>query len=97
MRTHAAQAEEAMMMGREFAHLRLLRRVEAVEEIAESVDRRRAIGLHLGDVLDRIVGLEIGADDYIPKPFEPRELLTRIQTILRRARAPAPPPQARLV
>ena len=42
-----------------------------------------------GDVMDRIVGLEIGADDYIPKPFEPRELLTRIQTILRRARAPA--------
>ena len=50
-----------------------------------------------GDVMDRIVGLEIGADDYLPKPFEPRELLTRIQTILRRARAPAPPPQARLV
>jgi two-component system OmpR family response regulator len=49
-----------------------------------------------GDVMDRIVGLEIGADDYIPKPFEPRELLTRIQTILRRARAPAhaaSPPQ----
>jgi two-component system OmpR family response regulator len=45
-----------------------------------------------GDVMDRIVGLEIGADDYIPKPFEPRELLTRIQTILRRARAPAAPP-----
>jgi len=42
-----------------------------------------------GDVMDRIVGLEIGADDYLPKPFEPRELLTRIQTILRRARAPA--------
>jgi two-component system OmpR family response regulator len=42
-----------------------------------------------GEVMDRIVGLEIGADDYIPKPFEPRELLTRIQTILRRARAPA--------
>jgi two-component system, OmpR family, response regulator len=50
-----------------------------------------------GDVMDRIVGLEIGADDYIPKPFEPRELLTRIQTILRRARAPAATPQGRLV
>lgn len=47
-----------------------------------------------GEVMDRIVGLEIGADDYIPKPFEPRELLTRIQTVLRRARAvPAPTPQ----
>jgi len=44
-----------------------------------------------GEVMDRIVGLEIGADDYIPKPFEPRELLTRIQTILRRARAGTPP------
>lgn len=38
-----------------------------------------------GEVTDRIVGLEIGADDYLPKPFEPRELLARIQTILRRA------------
>jgi DNA-binding response OmpR family regulator len=37
-----------------------------------------------GDVMDRIVGLEIGADDYLPKPFEPRELLARVQTILRR-------------
>jgi DNA-binding response OmpR family regulator len=38
-----------------------------------------------GEVMDRIVGLELGADDYLPKPFEPRELLARIQTILRRA------------
>lgn len=38
-----------------------------------------------GDVMDRIVGLELGADDYLPKPFEPRELLARVQTILRRA------------
>ena len=37
-----------------------------------------------GDVMDRIVGLEIGADDYLPKPFEPRELLVRIQSILKR-------------
>ena len=37
-----------------------------------------------GDVTDRIIGLELGADDYLPKPFEPRELLARIQTILRR-------------
>ena len=40
-----------------------------------------------GDVMDRVVGLEIGADDYLPKPFKPRELLARIQTVLRRARA----------
>lgn len=37
-----------------------------------------------GEVTDRIVGLEIGADDYLPKPFEPRELVARIQSILRR-------------
>jgi DNA-binding response OmpR family regulator len=38
-----------------------------------------------GEPLDRIVGLEIGADDYLPKPFEPRELLARIKALLRRA------------
>ncbi|MBP5990108.1 MAG: response regulator transcription factor [Piscinibacter sp.] len=41
-----------------------------------------------GDVMDRVVGLELGADDYLPKPFEPRELLARLQTVLRRV-APA--------
>jgi DNA-binding response OmpR family regulator len=41
-----------------------------------------------GDDVDRIVGLEIGADDYLPKPFNPRELVARIQAVLRRARAP---------
>ncbi|PKP85743.1 MAG: DNA-binding response regulator [Alphaproteobacteria bacterium HGW-Alphaproteobacteria-2] len=39
----------------------------------------------LGDETDRIVGLEVGADDYLPKPFNPRELLARIKAILRRA------------
>ncbi|MBN9338504.1 MAG: response regulator transcription factor [Comamonadaceae bacterium] len=37
-----------------------------------------------GDPMDRIIGLELGADDYLPKPFEPRELLARIRAILRR-------------
>lgn len=41
-----------------------------------------------GDAIDRIIGLELGADDYLPKPFEPRELLARLRAILRR-RAPA--------
>lgn len=38
-----------------------------------------------GDVTDKVVGLELGADDYLPKPFEPRELVARIQAVLRRA------------
>lgn len=40
-----------------------------------------------GDETDRIVGLELGADDYVPKPFNPRELLARIKSVLRRARS----------
>ena len=43
-----------------------------------------------GDELDRIVGLELGADDYLPKPFNPRELAARLKAILRRARPVAP-------
>ena len=39
-----------------------------------------------GDVMDRVVGLELGADDYLPKPFEPRELVARLQTVMRRRR-----------
>ena len=43
-----------------------------------------------GDPMDRVVGLELGADDYMPKPFEPRELLARIRAVLRRhAQSPA--------
>ena len=42
-----------------------------------------------GEVTDRVVGLELGADDYLPKPFEPRELAARLQTILRRVRPAA--------
>ncbi len=44
-----------------------------------------------GEVMDRVVGLELGADDYLPKPFEPRELVARLQTVLRRRRAAVPP------
>jgi OmpR family response regulator RpaB len=47
-----------------------------------------------GEVMDRVVGLELGADDYLPKPFEPRELVARITTVLRRRRAT--PADARL-
>ena len=44
-----------------------------------------------GDPMDRIVGLELGADDYLPKPFEPRELLARIRAVLRRKTEPDAP------
>src|SRR4051794_40359395 len=45
----------------------------------------------MGDETDRIIGLELGADDYVPKPFNPRELLARIRAVLRRAGEPAEP------
>ena len=48
-----------------------------------------------GEEIDRIVGLEIGADDYLPKPFSPRELLARIRAVLRRG-AGAPEPERRI-
>jgi two-component system, OmpR family, response regulator len=44
-----------------------------------------------GELSDRVVGLELGADDYLPKPFEPRELAARLATILRRTRTVASP------
>jgi two-component system phosphate regulon response regulator OmpR len=44
-----------------------------------------------GEEVDRIVGLEMGADDYLPKPFNPRELVARIHAVLRRRAAPLPP------
>ena len=47
-----------------------------------------------GDVMDRVVGLELGADDYLPKPFEPRELVARLQTVLRRMRTTPSSPAA---
>lgn len=49
-----------------------------------------------GDVMDRVVGLELGADDYLPKPFEPRELIARIQTILKRVKSTPPQPRSLL-
>ena len=45
-----------------------------------------------GDSVDRVVGLELGADDYVTKPFDLRELLARVRSVLRRSAAPAPAP-----
>jgi len=59
-------------------------------EVCKQIRRDYAVPVIMltarGEVTDRIVGLEIGADDYLPKPFEPRELVARIQSILRRSR-----------
>ena len=58
-----------------------------IKNRAPSADKASVAVLMLtakGDPMDRIVGLEIGADDYLPKPFEPRELLARIRAVLRR-------------
>ena len=49
-----------------------------------------------GTDTDRIVGLELGADDYLPKPFNPRELLARVRAVMRRASGAEPPPVAEL-
>ncbi len=49
------------------------------------------------DLVDRVVGLELGADDYMMKPFEPRELLARVRSVLRRVSEPAPVPASGVV
>jgi DNA-binding response OmpR family regulator len=66
--------------------------LELTRELRADLRTRRLPLLMLtarGEPTDRIVGLEIGADDYLPKPFEPRELLARVKALLRRA-APEP-------
>jgi DNA-binding response OmpR family regulator len=57
---------------------------EVCRKIRQSYDIPIIMLTARGEVEDRIVGLELGADDYIPKPFEPRELVARIQSVLRR-------------
>jgi two-component system, OmpR family, alkaline phosphatase synthesis response regulator PhoP len=47
-----------------------------------------------GEEVDRIIGLEMGADDYVPKPFSPRELVARVKAVLRRTAAPVSPSEA---
>lgn len=57
---------------------------EVCREIRKASDIPIIMLTARGEVTDRIVGLELGADDYLPKPFEPRELVARIQSVLRR-------------
>jgi DNA-binding response OmpR family regulator len=63
--------------------------LEVCRRIRQSSDLPILMLTARGDAMDRVVGLEIGADDYLPKPFEPRELLARLRAILRRKSAPA--------
>ncbi len=64
--------------------------------LARSLAAERRFALMMlsarGDEVDRIVGYEVGADDYLPKPFNPRELLARMRAVLRRALPPVPTP-----
>jgi DNA-binding response OmpR family regulator len=57
---------------------------EVCREIRKEYDIPIIMLTARGEVADRVVGLELGADDYMPKPFEPRELVARIQSVLRR-------------
>ena len=63
--------------------LEVCRRIRALPGVAARVPVLMLTAK--GDPMDRVIGLEIGADDYLPKPFEPRELLARIRALLRRS------------
>jgi two-component system phosphate regulon response regulator OmpR len=58
--------------------------------LRENVDVGIVMVTASGDVIDRVVGLELGADDYVAKPFDPRELLARVKSVLRRLQARPP-------
>ncbi len=62
-------------------------------DLAREIQRAHRVPIIMvtgrGDVIDRVVGLELGADDYIVKPFHPREMVARVRTVLRRADASA--------
>ena len=73
---HALVVLDLMLPG--IAGLDVLRRLRAKSPVPVLILTAR------GEDIDRIIGLEIGADDYVPKPFNPRELIARIRAILRR-------------
>lgn len=73
--------------------LELLRKIRADREIARTPV---AMLTAKGDETDRIIGLELGADDYIPKPFSPREVVARIKAIFRRSQKPPEEPEEKV-
>src|SRR5512133_2752022 len=89
---HVLVGLDVMLPG--MSGLDVLRRLRAESRIPVVILTAR------GDDVDRIVGLEIGADDYLPKPFNPRELLARIRAVQRRAERKAaddPAPEGAVV
>jgi two-component system, OmpR family, response regulator RpaB len=71
--------------------------LEVCQELRKFTDVPIIMLTALGDVADRITGLQMGADDYVPKPFSPKELEERINAILRRMNGPATSPAERSV
>jgi len=67
--------------------------LEVVEKIRAMSDIPIIISSARDDLTDKVIGLERGADDYMPKPYDPRELVTRIKTILRRVQSPTNQPK----
>ena len=65
--------------------------LEAFREIRAQLDVPIIMLTARGDEVDRVVGLELGADDYVTKPYSPREVVARVKTVLRRRRSPATP------
>jgi two-component system phosphate regulon response regulator OmpR len=71
--------------------------LDVLRELRESGESLPVLVLTAkGDVVDRVVGLELGADDYLPKPFAERELLARVRALLRRSQRPGSAPPAEL-
>jgi two-component system, OmpR family, response regulator len=69
--------------------------IEVVRQLSKELDCGILILTGRGHTADRVMGLELGADDYMVKPFEERELVARVRSILRRRRAPGTPSQSK--